>query len=183
MARGSLNKVMLIGHLGQDPDVRFSPSGVAWCSISVATNDRRKDNQSNEWQEHTEWHRVTLMGRNAEIAKEYLRKGAKVYIEGRLETNKYTDKRDNIERYQTRIIANDMMMMDNKGASPSASTGSDDYSYGGGSFRSNPQRHQPESFDHNSGNDYSQEPAPRSGSVSRPQLHSESSAPDDDVPF
>lgn len=113
MARG-VNKVILIGNLGRDPDVRYSPSGTAYCTISLATTERRKDNQTGEWQDHTEWHRVVLLGRTAEVAKEYLHKGSKIYVEGRLQTRKYTDKKDNIERHQTEIVVNEMEMLDNK---------------------------------------------------------------------
>jgi single-strand DNA-binding protein len=128
MARG-VNKVILIGNLGADPDVRYSPSGTAFGNIRVATNESRKDSQTGEWQDHTEWHRVVLLGRTAEVAKEYLRKGSKVYIEGRLQTRKYTDK-SNIERYQTEIVANDMQMLDGKGTAPM-----DDYGQGTGAPR------------------------------------------------
>jgi len=123
MARG-VNKVILIGNLGKDPEVKHSASGTAWGSISLATTERRKD-QSGAWQDHTEWHRVVVLGRIAELAKEYLRRGSKVYIEGRLQTRKYTDKKDNIERYQTEIVANEMEMLDGKSiTTPTASNNS-----------------------------------------------------------
>lgn len=186
MAR-SLNKVILIGNLGQEPDVRYSSNGIAWCSISLATNERRKDNQTGEFQDYTEWHRVSLLGRHAEIAKEYLHKGSKVYIEGRLETTKYTDKRDNIERSQTRIIANDIIMLDSKSANTLSSSGGDDYSSGGNPPRSSSgSRPQPAQFNRDSGHDYEPEiPARSTSTIIRPQPMPDSSYPsgDDDVPF
>ena len=127
MAARGVNKVILIGHLGQDPDVRYSAAGLAWCNSSLATSERRKDNQTGEWQDHTEWHRLTFFGRTAEVAKEYLRKGSKIYVEGRLETTKYLDKKDNIERYQTKIMVSDMIMLDSKSTSAAAGAGIEDY--------------------------------------------------------
>jgi len=112
MARG-VNKVILIGNLGNDPEVRFMPSGGAVANLSVATNESWKDKQTGETQDRTEWHRVVLFHRLAEIAKDYLRKGSKVFIEGRLQTRKWTDK-DNIERYSTEIVGNEMQMLDSR---------------------------------------------------------------------
>ena len=112
MAKG-INKVMLIGHLGRDPEVRYSASGVAMCNTSVATTDGRKDKETGEWTDHTEWHQVVLLRRLAEVAGQYLRKGAKVYIEGRLQTRKYTDK-TGTERTVTEVLANDMQMLDSR---------------------------------------------------------------------
>ena len=111
MARG-LNKVLLIGTLGKDPDVRYAQSGAALTSISVATNESWKDKDGNK-QERTEWHRVKFFGRLAEIAGEYLKKGAQVYIEGALRTEKYTDKQG-VEKYTTDIIASEMQMLGGK---------------------------------------------------------------------
>lgn len=183
MAKG-LNKVMLIGNLGQEPDVRYSPNGIAWCNISLATNERRKDNQTGEYQDHTEWHRVALLGRTAEVAKEYLHKGSRVYIEGRLETTKYTDKKDNIERYQTRIIANDMVMLDSKGANVA---GADDYYGGGNSSRSSSSASaRAQSYSRDSViNDYEPENHSRPTNPARQQSAPDSPYPgnDDDVPF
>lgn len=113
MARG-INKVILIGNIGADPEVRFMPSGGAVANLSVATNESWKDRNSGETQERTEWHRVVLFNRLAEIARDYLRKGSKVYIEGRIQTRKWTDK-DNIERYTTEIVGNEMQMLDARG--------------------------------------------------------------------
>ena len=108
MARG-VNKVILIGTLGKDPEVRYAQSGSALASVSVATNESWKD-KNGEKQERTEWHRVKFFGRLAEIAGEYLKKGSQVYIEGSLRTEKYTDKAG-VEKYSTDIIANEMQML------------------------------------------------------------------------
>lgn len=108
MARG-INKVILVGNLGNDPDVKYSQGGAAITTISVATTDAWKDKDGNK-QERTEWHRVKFFGRLAEIAGEYLKKGRQVYIEGSLRTDKYTGK-DGVERYSTDIIANEMQML------------------------------------------------------------------------
>jgi single-strand DNA-binding protein len=113
MARG-VNKVIIIGNLGADPEVRYMPSGAAVTNIRVATSEGWKDKQSGEMQERTEWHRIVFFNRLAEIASEYLRKGSKVYIEGSLRTNKWQDQSGN-ERYTTEIIANSMQMLDAKG--------------------------------------------------------------------
>ena len=112
MARG-VNKVIIIGNLGADPEVRYLPSGAAVTNIRVATSDSWKDKQSGETQERTEWHRIVFFNRLAEIASEYLRKGSKVYIEGSLRTNKWQDQSGS-ERYTTEIIANSMQMLDAK---------------------------------------------------------------------
>jgi single-strand DNA-binding protein len=114
MARG-INKVILIGNLGGDPEVRYMPSGGAVTTISLATSEAWKDKQTNETQEKTEWHRVVFFNRLAEIAGEYLRKGAKVYIEGRLQTRKWQDKTTGQDRYTTEIIAAEMQMLDSRG--------------------------------------------------------------------
>lgn len=105
----SVNKVILIGNLGRDPEVRFMPSGDAVANLAIATSHKYK-NKAGEMIEETEWSRVTLFGRTAEVAGEYLKKGRSVYIEGRLKTRKYTDK-DGVEKYATDIIANDMQML------------------------------------------------------------------------
>ncbi|HEX5306228.1 MAG TPA: single-stranded DNA-binding protein [Dyella sp.] len=109
MARG-INKVILVGNLGADPEVRYTASGTAITSLSVATSESWTDKQSGEKQERTEWHRVKLFGRLAEIAGEYLKKGRQIYIEGSLRTDKYTDKQG-VERYSTDIVANEMQML------------------------------------------------------------------------
>jgi len=124
MARG-INKVILVGNLGKDPEVKYMPSGGAVANITVATSDTWKDKQSGESQERTEWHRVVLFGRLGEIAGEYLRKGAKVYIEGRLQTRKWQDKAG-VERYTTEIVASEMQMLDGRGAGGQHQSGADE---------------------------------------------------------
>ena len=113
MARG-INKVILIGNLGQDPEVRYMPQGGAVANLSIATSESWKDKATGEMKEQTEWHRVVIYQRLAEIAGEYLRKGSKVYIEGKLKTRKWQDK-DGVERYTTEIIANELQMLDGRG--------------------------------------------------------------------
>jgi single-strand DNA-binding protein len=115
MARG-LNKVMLIGNLGNAPDVRTTAGGMTVAKLSVATASSRKDPQTGNWVEETEWHRVALFGKIAEVAQQYLHKGSKVYIEGRLKTNKWQDDSGN-DRYTTEVICNEMQMLDSRGGS------------------------------------------------------------------
>ena len=109
MARG-VNKVILVGNLGKDPEVRYSPNGQAVANVTIATSESWKDKTSGEKQERTEWHRIVFFGRLAEIAGEYLKKGAQIYIEGRLQTRKWQDK-DGHDRYTTEIVANEMQML------------------------------------------------------------------------
>lgn len=118
MARG-INKVILVGNLGADPEVRYTPGGAAVTNITVATSDNWKDKQSGEMQERTEWHRVVFFNRLAEIAGEYLRKGGKVYVEGSLRTRKWQDQNGN-DRYTTEIVGNEMQMLDSRGAGSGA---------------------------------------------------------------
>jgi single-strand DNA-binding protein len=106
----SVNKVIIVGNLGRDPEMRYAPSGDAFANIAVATSYRSKDRTTGEQKELVEWHRIVLFGRLAEIASQYLRKGAPVYVEGWLQTRRYTDK-DGIERYATDIIAENMQML------------------------------------------------------------------------
>jgi single-strand DNA-binding protein len=174
MARG-INKVILVGNIGQDPEVRYSQSGTAMTSISVATSESWKDKTSGEQQERTEWHRVKFFGRLAEIAGEYLKKGSQVYIEGKLRTDKYTDKAG-IEKYSTDIIADEMQMLGGKpgggegggssrpmggGAPRSAGSGGGGSNYGGGNN------------------------APRGGGASNsmPPSRNDDPFPEDDIPF
>ncbi|MFE0843167.1 single-stranded DNA-binding protein [Achromobacter insolitus] len=107
----SVNKVILVGNLGRDPDVRYSPEGAAICSMSVATTSQWKDRATGERREETEWHRVVIYNRLAEIAGEYLKKGRSVYIEGRLKSRKWQDKDTGADRYSTEIIADQMQML------------------------------------------------------------------------
>jgi len=112
MARG-VNKVILIGNLGNDPDIRYTAGGAAVANISLATAESWKDKNSGEQQERTEWHRIVFFGRLAEIVGEYLRKGSQVYVEGRLQTRKWQDKEGH-DRYTTEIVANEMQMLGSK---------------------------------------------------------------------
>lgn len=121
MARG-VNKVILIGNIGKDPETRFSAGGGAITNITLATSENWKDKQTGENQERTEWHRVVFFGRLGEIAGEYLKKGSKVYVEGSLRTRKWTDQSGQ-DKYTTEIVASEMQMLDGRGA-------------GGGDFQS-----------------------------------------------
>ncbi len=113
MARG-INKVILVGNLGQDPETKAMPSGMTVCNLRLATSESWKDKQTGEMKEQTEWHSVAMFGRLAEIAGEYLRKGSQVYIEGRLRTRKWQDK-EGRDRYTTEIVANEMQMLGSRG--------------------------------------------------------------------
>ncbi len=115
MARG-VNKVILVGNLGKDPEVRYMPSGNAVANVTLATTESWKDKQSGEKQERTEWHNVVFYSRLAEIAGEYLKKGSQIYVEGSLRTRKWQDKNGN-DRYTTEIIASDMQMLGGRGGS------------------------------------------------------------------
>ena len=118
MARG-INKVILIGNLGADPETRAMPSGTTVANLRVATSESWRDKQTGEQQERTEWHRVALFGRLAEVAGEYLRKGSQVYIEGSLRTRKWQDKQGN-ERYSTEIVGNELQMLGGRGGAGGA---------------------------------------------------------------
>lgn len=123
MARG-VNKVILVGNLGNDPETKYMPSGDAVTNLSVATSESWKDKQTGEQKDRTEWHRVAMFGRLAEIAAEYLRKGSQVYIEGKIRTRKWQDQQGN-DKYTTEIIANEMQMLGGRsGAGAPASSGS-----------------------------------------------------------
>ena len=130
MARG-INKVILVGNLGADPESRYTPNGMAITSIRIATSESWKDKQTGEAQERTEWHRVKFFGRLAEIAGEYLKKGGQVYVEGKLRTDEY--EKDGIKRYSTDIIADEMQMLGSKGGG--AGSGGGEGSSGGGYSR------------------------------------------------
>jgi len=112
MARGSVNKVILIGTLGRDPEMRYLPNGNAVCSVSLATDEGYRDKNTGQQVDKTEWHRVEAFGRLAEIMGEYTKKGSKLYIEGKLRTDEY--EKDGIKRYSTKIIANEMTMLDSR---------------------------------------------------------------------
>lgn len=125
----SINKVILIGNLGRDPEVRYTPSGAAVCNLRLATTRNWKNRDTGERQEETEWHSVVLYDRQAEVAGEYLKKGRSVYIEGRLQTRKYTDK-DGVEKYSTEIVADRMQLIG--GAREGGSGGDVEFPAGGG---------------------------------------------------
>jgi single-strand DNA-binding protein len=118
----SVNKVIIVGNLGRDPEMRTFPSGGRVCNVTVATTDKWKDKQSGEMKEATEWHRIVFDGRLAEIAGEYLKKGSQVYLEGSLRTRKWTDK-DGVEKTTTEIRADEMKMLGGKSAGDSAPRG------------------------------------------------------------
>lgn len=173
MARG-INKVIIVGNLGADPETRYTGGGTAVTSLSIATSESWTDKQSGEKQERTEWHRVKLFGRLAEIAGEYLKKGRQVYIEGSLRTDKYTDK-NGVEKYSTDIIANEMQML---GGNEGGGTGG-----GGGGFRERPQGGQRQGGGNQGGqsrggNDYGN--APRQNA---PAPAESGGFDDDDIPF
>ena len=110
----SVNKVILIGHLGKDPEVKYTPSGTPVAKFSLATNERYKDKDGN-WQDRTEWHNITAWQRTAEIAGEYLKKGSQVYIEGRLRTDSWDDKNTGEKKYRTEIVVNDLVLLGGRG--------------------------------------------------------------------
>lgn len=126
MAKG-VNKVILIGNLGKDPETRYLPSGGAVTNITVATSETWTDKQSAQKQERTEWHRVVYFNRLAEVAGEYLKKGSKVYVEGSLRTRKWQDPQSGQDRYSTEIVGSDLQMLDSRGGASSAG-GADDFS-------------------------------------------------------
>jgi single-strand DNA-binding protein len=127
MAGKSLNKVQLIGNLGKDPEVKYTPQGTPVAKITLATNERYKD-KDGQWQDRTEWHNVVLWQRLAEIAGEYLKKGGKVYIEGRLQTRSWDDKTTGQKKYMTEVVASDLILLGGRGEG--AGEGSSGYSRG-----------------------------------------------------
>ncbi len=158
-----LNKVMLIGNLGADPEVRYMPSGGAVTNISLATTRRWKDRQSGERKDHTEWHRVVFFNRLAEVAGEYLRKGSQVYVEGRIQTRKWQDQSGQ-DRYSTEIVAEEMQML---GSRSGGTAGFDNASQGGG----------------HAAPANSPAPQPQSGSQTPPPANYDDGGYDDDIPF
>jgi single-strand DNA-binding protein len=168
----SVNKVILVGNLGRDPEIRYMPSGDAIANIAIATSYKTKDRNSGEQKELTEWHRISFFGRLAEIVGQYLKKGSSVYIEGRLQTRKYTDK-DGIERYSTDIIAENMQMLGGRQGMGGGDGGGDDAGMdtGGSDYGDAPSR-----------------PAPRQAPAApaarpQPKPASNFSDMDDDIPF
>jgi single-strand DNA-binding protein len=170
----SVNKVIIVGNLGRDPETRTFPSGGQVCNVRIATTDRWKDKQSGEMREITEWHNVVFNDRLAEIAGQYLRKGSQVYVEGSLRTRKWTDK-DGNERYTTEIRADQMQMLGGRqgGGAPSGGGGDDD-GYGGGYEAPRRPAAAP-----------SRPPAPRAAPAPAPAPRSSSGFDDmdDDIPF
>lgn len=158
MASRGVNKVILVGNVGQDPETRYMPSGGAVTNLSLATSETWKDKNSGEQQERTEWHRIVFYQRLAEIVAEYVKKGSKLYIEGSLRTRSW--EQDGVKRYATEIIANEMQMLDSRGGSgdggsswqgghSQASRGGQGSGNGGGNTRSQPApaSHVDETFD------------------------------------
>jgi single-strand DNA-binding protein len=120
MAGKSLNRVQLIGNLGKDPEVKYTPQGTPVAKLTIATNERFKD-KSGEWQDRTEWHNVVLWQRLAEIAGEYLKKGGKVYIEGRLQTRSWEDKQSGQKKYMTEVVGSDLILLSGRSDGESSS--------------------------------------------------------------
>ncbi len=168
----SVNKVILVGNLGRDPEVRYAPSGGAICNVTIATTRNWKNKDSGEKMEETEWHRVVFFDRLAEVAGEYLKKGRSVYVEGRLKTRKWTDK-DGVEKYTTEITATDMQMLGSReGMGGGAPAGEEE---GGGYERAAPQRQAPASRPQGGG---------RPPAASKPTTSTTSfDSMDDDIPF
>lgn len=142
MAGKSVNKVILLGNLGKDPEVKYTPQGTPVAKLTVATNYRYKD-KNDQWQDQTEWHNVVLWQRLAEIAGEYLKKGSKVYIEGRLQTRSWDDKQTNQKRYMTEIVANDLVLLGGRGEGGGESGGSSRSSSGNNNFDQRTPEHEP----------------------------------------
>ena len=138
----SVNKVILIGNLGKDPEVKYTPQGTAVARLTVATNERFKD-KSGEWQDRTEWHNVVLWQRLAEIAGEYLKKGGKVYIEGRLQTRSWDDKQTNQKKYMTEVVANDLVLLSGRGEGGGGSEGFSGSRSGSNNFDQRTPEHEP----------------------------------------
>ena len=143
MARG-INKVIIVGNLGADPETRYMPSGSAVTNLSIATSEQWKDKQTGEQKERTEWHKVAMFNRLAEIAAEYLRKGSQVYIEGKLRTRKWQD-RDGNDRWTTEVIADEMQMLGGRGGGGSAPMSSE--SGPGGGPSGGPPQSPPDDFE------------------------------------
>jgi single-strand DNA-binding protein len=159
----SVNKVILVGNLGKDPEIKYTPQGTAVAKITVATSSSYKDKQSGDWKETTEWHNVVLWQRTAEIAGEYLKKGSKVYIEGRLQTRSWDDKTSGQKKYMTEVVANELVLLGGRGegGGEGGSRGRGGASAGADSFdQSGP------------GADFDSQPAGRGTEIT-----------DDDIPF
>ncbi|OWT63529.1 single-stranded DNA-binding protein [Candidimonas nitroreducens] len=167
----SVNKVILVGNLGRDPEVRYSPDGAAICNVSIATTSQWKDKASGERREETEWHRVVFYNRLAEIAGEYLKKGRSVYVEGRLKTRKWQDKETGADRYSTDIVADQMQMLGSREGDGMGSGG------GGGYSNSAPPQQRAPRPAQSQGQSQGQRPAaPQSAPANLADM-------DDDIPF
>jgi single-strand DNA-binding protein len=144
MAGRSVNKVILVGRLGKDPEVKYTPSGTPVAKFTMATNDRFKDKDGN-WQDRTEWHNVTAWARTAEVVGEYLKKGAQVYIEGSLRTHSWDDKQTGQKKYMTEINVNDLVMLGGKseGGGGGDFSGSRSASAGNSFDQRTPEQHEP----------------------------------------
>ena len=186
MASRGVNKVILIGNLGADPEVRYTQNSTAIANLSIATSETWKDKQTGEPREQTEWHRCVAYRRLAEIAGEYLKKGSKVYVEGRLQTRKWTGQ-DNVERYTTEVVINEMQMLDSRGGTQGGRQGAakqgqgfggqQSGGYGGGQSQPSQQQQRPA-------------PQPAQQQNQQPQQKPAEPAPfspdndfDDDIPF
>ncbi|MCC2639150.1 MAG: ssb1 [Moraxellaceae bacterium] len=182
-----VNKVILVGNLGRDPEVRYLPSGGAVANITVATSEAWKDKNTGQQQEQTEWHRVVFYGKLAEIAGEYLKKGSKVYVEGSLHTRKWQDKATGQDKYSTEIKANTMQMLDSRGQGSGGGAAGGQGGYeGGGDFAAGGSFPSYEDFDQGAA---AQQPArapqrpgnaPAGGGQARPAAATDF---DDDIPF
>ena len=164
----SVNKVILIGNLGKDPEVKYTPQGTAVAKFSLATNERFKDKQG-EWQDRTEWHNITCWARLAEIAGEYLKKGRTVYIEGRLQTDSWDDKQTGQKKYMTNIVANDLVLL---GGGRGEGGGGEEGDHTGGRSRGAV-----------AGNDFDQRGHSEQGGNSEPASPKSAEITDDDIPF
>ena len=173
MASRGINKVILVGNLGNDPETRYMPSGGAVTNISIATSESWKDKNTGQQQERTEWHRVVFFNRLAEIAGEYLRKGSKVYVEGSLRTRKWQGQ-DGQDRYTTEIVANEMQMLDSRGAGGGAY---DQGGYDQGGFNQAPPQQAPQQAAPQSA------PQQQGGGAPQQPAGNFDNTFDDDIPF
>ncbi len=176
----SVNKVIVVGNLGKDPEVRYNPNGRAWCTVSIATTRSWKNKDSGEKVEETEWHRVVFDDRLAEIAGEYLKKGRSVYVEGRLKTRKWTDK-DGVEKFTTEIIANDMQMLGSREGMGGGGGGG-----GSGAGGGDEDGGAPSGYGERSGGGAARAPASRPAAPQRPAASKPATGfdtMDDDIPF
>lgn len=179
MARG-INKVIIVGNLGQDPEVRYTTGGAAVTNISVATSEQWKDKNTGEDVVKTEWHRIVFFGRLAEIAGEYLKRGSKVYIEGKLQTRKWQDQ-NNQDRYTTEIVANEMQMLDSRQSSGGQGQ------FGGGQAPAAPRANNPPQQNQGGGGGYQNNQNNNQGQTPQNNQSGQQSPAfddfDDDIPF